>query len=113
MSELRLYKEVYDLMQWIMNKTDGFPKSKRFSLGVRLENTALNLVVACSRYPYAGQKSRVAAIISRSFDELKILLHVANDIRVLGRSGYAHVLSRIELIGPMIGALQKSCKSGE
>jgi hypothetical protein len=107
MSELRLYKETYDLMLWIMNKTNGFPKSKRFSLGVRLENVSLDLVTACYRYPYATQKGRMAGSISRYFDELKLLLHVAHDVRLLGQSGYSYVLTATEKIGPMIGALLK------
>jgi hypothetical protein len=38
-----LYKKSYDLLVWSFNKTNGFPKSKRFSIGKRLEDKLLDL----------------------------------------------------------------------
>jgi hypothetical protein len=73
---------MYDLILWVLNKTNGFPKSKRFSLGTRLENVSLDLVTAWYRYRYAKQKERIAGSMSRPFNELKLLLHVAHDARL-------------------------------
>jgi hypothetical protein len=43
--DLILYKKMYDFLVWYFNKTDSFPKSKRFSIGQRLENLLLNYFI--------------------------------------------------------------------
>jgi len=39
--ELKLFQRTYDFLVWVFAKTDGFPKSKRFSVGLRLEMPGL------------------------------------------------------------------------
>jgi len=43
-AEFKIIKKSYDFCKWLMEHTDKFPKSRRFSMAVRLENTFLDVV---------------------------------------------------------------------
>ncbi len=42
--EMVIQKKAYDLCKWLLNHTGKFPKSYRFSVAVRLENTILEFI---------------------------------------------------------------------
>jgi hypothetical protein len=74
MEELQLYQKSYDLLLWVFTKTDGFPKSKRFSVGQRLENLFLDFIVLLHSLSYAKDgKRRKLVLASAIFDEIKLM----------------------------------------
>ncbi len=69
MNELKLYQKSYDFLIWMFAKTDGFPKSKRFSVGQRLENLFLDFIVLAYDLHYTTDNNngfRVVVSASRS-----------------------------------------------
>ncbi len=44
MEKLQIFKRVYDYSKWLLNHTNKFPKSHRFSVAVKLENTVLEII---------------------------------------------------------------------
>ncbi len=42
-SEMLIVKKSYDFSKWLLRHTGKFPKSYRFSVAVRMENTILSL----------------------------------------------------------------------
>jgi hypothetical protein len=43
--DLILYKKMYDSLVWSFNKTDGFPKSKRFSISLGFQPRAIESII--------------------------------------------------------------------
>ena len=44
MQKLRIFKRLFDFSKWLLNHTGKFPKSHRFSMAVKLENTVLDMI---------------------------------------------------------------------
>ena len=107
MSELKLFQKTYDFLVWVFAKTDGFPKSKRFSMGQRLENLFLDLIVLMDALPYSKRRERLLLRISGIFDQIKLLMRLALDTRLLSRDSFAYSLGYSEEIGAMIGGFLK------
>jgi hypothetical protein len=92
MSELKLFQKSYDFLVCVFTKTDGFPKSKRFSIGQRLENLFLYFIVMVDGLLYTKKRERKLLEISAIFDQIKLILRLAHDTRLLSRDSYAYSL---------------------
>jgi hypothetical protein len=110
MSELKLFQKSYDFLIWVFTKTDGFPKSKRFSIGQRLENLFLDFIVLVNGLAYTRKRERKIVEISAIFDQIKLLLRLAHDTKLLSRDSFAFSLGFTEEIGAMIGGYMKQAK---
>ena len=108
MSELLLYQKSYDFLVWVFNKTDGFPKSKRFSVGQRIENLLLDYIVLVNRFQYSKKGEKSAAAISVKFDEIKLMVKICYDTKLIGHNSFAYAVQCCNEIGAMIGGLMKS-----
>jgi hypothetical protein len=89
MDELQLYQKAYDFLLWVFNKTDGFPKSKRFSVGTRLENLFLNFIVLVNSLQYTKEKKRKLIKCSALFDEIKLMFKLCYDTKLISQKNFA------------------------
>jgi hypothetical protein len=108
LSELLLYQKAYDILIWMFNKTDGFPKSKRFSIGARIEAKLLDMITGIYRLQYAKDGSRLLHKVSLEFDEIKLLLKISHDAKLMSRDSFAYAAGLCGEIGGMIGGLLKA-----
>ncbi len=108
MSELLLYQKSYDFLVWMFNKTDGFPKSKRFSIGQRIENLLLDYMVLVYQFQYSKKGEKSVFALSAKFDEIKMMVKICYDTKLLGHGSFAYAVERCDEIGAMIGGLIKS-----
>ncbi|HPS58020.1 MAG TPA: four helix bundle protein [Spirochaetota bacterium] len=108
MSELKLYQKSYDFMLWLFNKTDGFPKSKRFSVGQRIENTMLEFVIMLNNLQYSKPNRRELYMLSVKFDEVKLLVKISYDAKLIAKNSFAYAVERCDEIGSMLGGYIKS-----
>jgi len=107
MEELKLYQKSYDFLIWVFAKTEGFPKSKRFSIGQRLENLFLDFIVLVNNLHYIKEKKRKLIKISAIFDEIKLMLKLCYDTKLISQKSFAFSLGYTEEIGSMIGGFIK------
>jgi len=108
MSELKLFQKSYDFMLWLFNKTDGFPKSKRFSVGQRVENTVLEFVLMLNNIQYSKPDKRELIRLSVKFDEIKMLIKICYDAKLIAKNSFIYAVERCDEIGSMLGGYIKS-----
>jgi len=108
MSELKLYQKSYDFMLWLFSKTEGFPKSKRFSVGQRIENTMLEFVLMLNRIQYSSPNKRELYLLSAKFDEIETLVKICYDAKLIAKNSFAYAVERCDEIGSMLGGYIKS-----
>ncbi|HSV97790.1 MAG TPA: four helix bundle protein [Spirochaetota bacterium] len=108
MSELVPFQKSYDFLVWMFNKTDGFPKSKRFSIGQRLENALLDHISLVYRFKYSKNREKTLFVLSAKFDEIKLLLKICYDSRLIAKNSFAFAMKQCDEIGALIGGLIKS-----
>ena len=109
MSELIVYQKAYSLLLDVFARTDGFPKSKRFSLGQRLESRLLDMITMLHGYRYVRNKVARAVEISACFDEVKLLLKIAHDAKS-SPARPLHILLNALTRSTMLGLVQKTLK---
>ena len=107
MSELLVYQKAYTLLLDVFKRTDAFPKSKRFSLGQRLEASLLDFVTLANGFRYARDKDARVRQMTVCFDEIKLLLKIAHDTKLISREVFAVYIVSADEIGRMLGGLAR------
>lgn len=106
--ELELYRRLYDLTIWVLNKTDGFPRSKRMSLGLRLEECLLDCLSIAHSFSFRAARPRQLEALSARFDEAKLMIKIAHDLRLISHDAFGFAIERAGVVGQILGAFKKT-----
>jgi len=90
----------------------GFPKTKRYTIGQRLDQITLEvieLVIIASYLPHE-QKLPVLRKIGAKTDLLKILIRLCKETKCVENNHYQHLVAQLIEIGKMLGGWMKSIK---
>lgn len=102
--------KAYDLVLWLLPKTEKFPRSFKFSVGDRLVDHALDLLLLLVESAYSSDKTSSLEKATVKTNGLRYLLRVSKDLRLLSLDSYGFASERIEEIGRMVGGWQKSVR---
>ena len=109
MQESPIFTKTYDFLLWIGQHVARFPKSERFRLAKRIEDSAYafyDQILMAARHP-----EQALTWLSRADDELARLrayLRLAKDYGFSSMSQYQHASSRMIEIGKLLGGWLKT-----
>ena len=103
--------KAYDLCLWLLPHIAKFPRSHRFILGDHLERHALSVLLFLVRAAYSREKSEILAEANRRIEELRFLLRLSKDLKLLSVSQHGFAAERLEEIGRMVGGWMRSDKA--
>ena len=98
----------HDLLAWIIPQLDKFPRSRRFSLGERLEVGLLEILELLVE---AGYSQRKEPMLSRANLRLAVVRHVwrlAFELKVVAIRQYEHGAKLLDQLGKQIGGWRRS-----
>lgn len=98
----------YDLVLWIVQKVEKFPKTYRFSVGHRLIDTSLDLLLLLVEATYRTDKRDALRMAGVRTNALRFLLRLAHDLRLLSGSGYTFATEQLDEVGRMVGGWERS-----
>ena len=109
---LKVIQKSYDFCKWLMGHTGKFPKSHRFSMAVRMENTFLqfleNLVVANHR----RMKLPLLQAADKALIKVRLLIRLSHDQQFINTNSYEFAAQSLDEIGRMLGGWIKQ-QSGQ
>ena len=100
--------KTYDLALWLIQKVEKFPKSYRFSVGQRLIDTGLDLLLLLVDAAYRKDKREPLRTAGLRTNALRFLLRLAHDLRLLSESAYAFATERLDEVGRMVGGWERA-----
>jgi len=108
-----IFHKLYELYTLFHSYQSLIPKSQRFSLWLRCENTILTLLETVIETGHKGDKEKLRSLIfmSDKLDILKVLCRLAKDTRTIDSKQYLSIQALIQEIGKMLGGWIKSVKS--
>ncbi len=103
--DIPIFAKLYDFYKNLSQYTSNFPKSKRYTLGQKLDQITLDIIelVITARYINKEQKLPILQKVSIKLDLLKILLRLASETKCLDNNKYQHLASQILETGKMLG----------
>lgn len=102
-----LFTKTYDLTGWILDRTQKFPKSTRFTFGQRIDNLALDVLEAVVEACYSKQSSGILREANRKLSRLRILLRMSTDRKYVSLRQYHFAGEKIDELGRMVGGWLK------
>ena len=103
--EMVIFSRTFDLLHWLLPKSERFPRTYRSTVTQRLMGAALDLQEALVTAESRQGRSRVTALrnADAALGKLRIYLRLAHRWRWLSDGQYEHVGGMVAEIGRLLG----------
>jgi four helix bundle protein len=101
-------QKAYEFSIWLIQKVENFPRSYRFSVGDRLVQSVLDVLLRLVDAAYSRDKPRILTEVNGMLNRMRFLLRLAKDLKLLNVDSYGHAAERVEEIGRMVGGWRKA-----
>jgi hypothetical protein len=108
-TEYPIFPKTHDLVLWLMERTMQFPKSQRFVLAKRVQDTVLDLyeaLIEARKVPRA-QRPVVLRRADVALETLRLELRICFELKLLSSGQYRHVSAMVVEVGKLLGAWLK------
>ena len=108
--DIPIFHKIYDLNKLLHSYHNRIPKSERYTLWQKCENTALALLEALIETGHRRGDDRIQSLylISNKLDLLKVLIRLAKETRTIDNQQYLEIQTIIQEIGKMVGGWIKA-----
>jgi hypothetical protein len=98
----------FRLVAWLTQTIECFPRSQKFLLGDRMQNTALDVLEALIEATYTRDRRGHLARANLGLEKLRFFLRLAFEQRYLDVRRYEHAARSIDDVGRLIGGWAKA-----
>ena len=91
---LVVVQKAYEFNLWLIQKVGSFPKSYRFSIGDRLVNCVLEILLRLVDAAYSRDKEKLLTEVNAMLNRLRFLLRLAKDLKLLTVEPYGFAARR-------------------
>ena len=105
---LPIYKQSYELLQQAVQVTKDFPREFKFTVGQRLRDEILELLVLIYRANSQKDKVLVITAILESLLVIELLIRLCHDMRILSKKHYAALVLLTESLARQAEGWKKS-----
>jgi hypothetical protein len=108
--DIPIFHKLYDLYKLLHGLQGLVPKSHRYSIWLKCENTTLALLEILITIGHKKGSERIQSLymMSDRLDLLKVLFRLAKDTRAIDNKQYLEIQIYIQEIGKMVGGWIKS-----
>jgi four helix bundle protein len=102
-----IFTKTYDFILWLLNHTEQFPKSERFRMAKRLEDSAFAFY---EKLVEATRSSRTRAILldaDLELDKLRLCLRLSHARKLTKTDQYQYASGALVEIGKLLGGWLK------
>lgn len=103
-----IFSKSYDFLLWLLNRTEQFPKSERFRLARRLEDTAFALHETLMRATRTRKPVPVLLEADVELDKLRLYVRLGHARTLLNQRQYQYAADQLAEIGRLLGGWLKS-----
>ena len=101
-------QDCHNLLCWLILHLDRFPRSRRFTLGERLESELLAVLEALVEAAYHRDKRSALTRANLRLQVVRHLWRLCHELQVIPTKRYAHGATLLEQLGRQLGAWLKA-----
>lgn len=105
--EVKAVTKFYDVVKWLMPQISKFPRSYKFTLGDRITNLCLDILMLLVEANYAHDKINLLQQSNWRLEQLRYLLRLSKDFQLFSLERYAYIAGQINEVGNQIGGWLK------
>jgi len=109
-NNLVFFEKLYNFMLWLFNHTDKIPRSKRYSLGGKIENIILNMLEITVTANMRKERKDLLNSISENLESLRILFRAMKDLKYININSYEYGSKELTELGKILGGWIKTAK---
>ena len=110
---LPIYKLTYDLLVRVMTATKDFPREYKYTLGQKMKDEIIELVVLIYRANSAVDKAQHIAVIVERVQVIQLMMRLAHDMKILTRRNYAALAKMTDSLARQAQGWLKSSGKGK
>lgn len=102
----------HDLLLWLIPQLDKFPKSRRFTLGDKIEQGLLNVLSLLIEATYANRgKLKLLTQINTQLTVLRHLWRLSFELTVIAKKQYNYGSQLLVNLGQQVGGWKKQANA--
>jgi len=105
--EVDAITKLYDFILWVIPKLEKYPRSQKFLLADRIETCMLDILELLVDAAYSKKKEESLRAANLKLEQLRYLVRLSKDLKVLSIKSYEFCSRSIEDIGNSIGGWLK------
>ncbi len=98
-------ERMQQFLVWLVPTIEKFPRSQKFTLGDRIQSTALDVLERLIEATYTRARSNALGAANLGLEKLRILLRLAADLR-----RYEFSVRSLDEVGRLIGGWLRSAR---
>lgn len=111
--EMPIFSRSFDLLKWLMQATNHFPRAHRHDFTRRLLDAAFDLREALEQANLRRGRARAEqlALADEALARLRLYVRLANELGWFNPGQYAHAAKMLAEIGRLLGGWKKDTDS--
>lgn len=101
-------EKAYQFVLWLVPTVEKFPRSQKFLLGDRLQQTAVDMIEGLIEATYTRDRGRILDRVNLMIEKLRYLVRLAKDLRHLDLRRYEFAARNLDEIGRLVGGWMKA-----
>jgi len=93
----------YNLTLWYIKKLASLPKNHRYTLGEKIQNSLLNLLLLLSDAIYSKNRFELLKSANKEIEKLRLLTKLLKDLKIISTDNFRFISVSLDEIGKMIG----------
>lgn len=98
----------YRFLLWLIPAVEKFPKSQKFLLGDRIQNTALDVLESLIDATYSRRRQQHLAAANLALEKLRFLFRLAMDLRYRDLRKHEFAARSLDETGRLVGGWVKA-----
>ena len=101
-------EKMYQFLLWLVPTIDKLPRARKFTLGDRIEETALDVLERLIEATYSKNAESLLRAANLGLEKLRFLFRLASDLRLIDLRRYEHAARAIDEVGRLVGGWMKT-----
>lgn len=102
---------LYELMLWALPVTGRLPRSHRYTVGQKIEETLIDALRLLVKAQYRKQNERLLDDANERVDLVRYLVRMMHDLQMMSSEQYGKFCDRLLSVGKQIGGWRKTSLS--
>ena len=98
----------YQFLRWLVPTVEKFPKAQKFTLGDRIQGSALDVLERLIEATYSRAAMPLLAAANLGLEKLRFLFRLAADLKLLDLRRYEFAARAIDEVGRLVGGWIKT-----
>lgn len=107
LNDMAIFAKAYELLKYLYPVVNRFPKSEKYTLGQRVENSALAFLEQVIIANAEKDKSAALKKADAELEKLRIFVRLSHEFNFIGMKQYEIISGHIAELGKLLGGWKK------